>query len=171
MRLFSKKPKTILFLGLKDCGKTSIIYSFIFKEEIKTIPTVGVEEIEVKINKKKFNFFDMTGCYYASKIWFHYYPYSDAVVYVIDINSLCDKSKYIEEVDYLKDVINKYNKKIVIVLTKYTKRTKENIEDIKNTLFLHIAENCKNRINSISIIQYDINDRPNEYLKNWLLKI
>ena len=166
MKWFNRQ-KNILFLGLYSCGKTSIIYSFVYNHPILTIPTLGAEHVEIKIKNKKITCIDITGQIISVKLWKYYYDLSDAVVYVIDINNLVINTQ--QEVNTLRDVIENYDKNMLIVLTKYLHRSQENIEDIKNTLLEHLADLVIKRKNSISIINYDIKDKKNESLKSWLI--
>ena len=167
MKLCKKSPIKVLFLGLYGCGKTSIIYKFAYRKDLLTLPTLGSEEINLIIKNKKFIFCDITGQRISIKLWKYYYPLTDIIAYVIDINNLCQNTK--EEIDILKDVLKEFYGKVIIVLTKYLQRSRQNINEIKQTLFSYIAE--VKRDQSVVIIEYDINDIQNNQLEDSLLKL
>ena len=88
-----KKEKRCVMFGLKDSGKTTILYRLVLGEVVTTIPTVGFNK--ETINYKKFNM-TITECggqqpregwkYYYSR-HNNYYPI-DAIIWVLDATTI-----------------------------------------------------------------------------------
>jgi len=85
--LFTKiftKPKKIFMNGLDNAGKTTILYRLKLGEVINTIPTIGFNVETVKCHNVTFNMWDAGGASKIRELWRHYYPESDAGIFVFD---------------------------------------------------------------------------------------
>ena len=106
-----KITKKIIFMGLDNAGKTSILR--IVKKEItpeatKNLkPTKGLSTEELTINKEKIIIWDFGGQTSFREEYFkhkdYYFSYVDTIIYVIDIQ---DPNRYDESFRYLLDTIS-----------------------------------------------------------------
>ena len=74
----------ILMVGLDAAGKTTILYQLKIGEQVHAIPTVGFNVEEVKYKNLTFTMWDVGGQKLLRNMWCHYYPNTDAVIYVVD---------------------------------------------------------------------------------------
>jgi len=93
----------ILFLGLDNAGKTSIITYFENKGTLEQVeePTVGFVIKGIKYKRVDFKIWDVAGKESVRPLWKHYYEVNDAVVFVIDAS---DHKRIDEAVNTLKSV-------------------------------------------------------------------
>ena len=123
----SNKDKKILFVGLENAGKTSIIK--ILQERysaLKTIlPTKGVNREEVDIFGYSVFVWDLGGQEQYRKQYIEkpamYFCETDIIVFCFDIQ---EKEKKEEALDYFKSILDKINElsikvPILVVFTKY----------------------------------------------------
>lgn len=90
----------VLFLGVNDAGKTTIIHSCVndfTQPPTKVIlPTIGHSVSHFKLNKVKFTVWDVPGREKFRDLWVNYYKDCQAVVFVIDAaseNSVLSESR------------------------------------------------------------------------------
>jgi small GTP-binding protein len=80
----SKKDVRILLVGLDAVGKTTIMYKLKMNETVKTIPTVGFNVETMSYKNLTMTMWDVGGQDRIRALWDHYYPGTDAVIYVVD---------------------------------------------------------------------------------------
>ena len=76
----------ILLLGLDSAGKTTMIYALGLKDPIRTVPTIGFN-IETTWYIKpdiEINTWDVGGRDKLRDLWRHYYPGTNAIIFVVD---------------------------------------------------------------------------------------
>jgi small GTP-binding protein len=86
--LWDTKERKVLFLGLDNAGKTTVLYNLKFTDyTTHTVPTVGfnVETVELTDNIT-ITVWDIGGQDKLRNLWRHYYDGTDAVVFIIDSN-------------------------------------------------------------------------------------
>ena len=91
-RLFKRKEKqlaegTVVFLGLGEAGKTTILNRLIHGDFSNPIRTMGLNVDEFSYRKVKFRTFDLGGQDTFHTLWASYVQYATALVYVLDASN------------------------------------------------------------------------------------
>ena len=84
IRLFERKQRRILMLGLDGSGKTTILYRMKLGQNVDTIPTIGFNIETVKYKEITFTVWDIGGQSKIRRLWRHYYHHTDVIIYVVD---------------------------------------------------------------------------------------
>ena len=72
--------------GLDAAGKTTILYKLKLGEVVTTIPTIGFNVETIEHKNVAFTAWDVGGRCKMRPLYRHYYPGTDALVYVVDAN-------------------------------------------------------------------------------------
>jgi ADP-ribosylation factor-like protein 6 len=83
---FSKKKAHLVFCGLDNSGKSTIVNYLKPKrqQQLDIVPTVGFQVEQFTKNNVHFTVFDMSGQGRYRNLWEHYYKDANAIVFVID---------------------------------------------------------------------------------------
>ncbi|KAI8845428.1 ADP-riboslyation factor-like protein 6 [Chytridium lagenaria] len=83
---FSKRKLNILFVGLDNSGKSTILNGLKLESvpPLEIIPTVGFNVETFTRSRLHFTCFDMSGQGRYRDLWEHYFPDADAIVFVVD---------------------------------------------------------------------------------------
>ena len=83
----SRKEKKLLFLGLDNAGKTSILLQMKDHEFNDTrVPTVGLNIETIQHQNYNFTLWDVGGSKQAARLWKHYFDSIDGVLFCVDIS-------------------------------------------------------------------------------------
>mmetsp|Transcript_10743 Transcript_10743/g.19413 ORF Transcript_10743/g.19413 Transcript_10743/m.19413 type:complete len:191 (-) Transcript_10743:4432-5004(-) len=95
------KNAKILFLGLDNAGKTTLMHVLRDDKISQHIPTQQPTAEEVVIGKVRFRAFDLGGHEAARRIWANYYSSVDAVIFLVDANDRVRFDEVKQELDQL----------------------------------------------------------------------
>lgn len=81
---FDGKHSQILILGLDASGKTTIINRLKTGTNAITVPTIGFNTETIEYGNLTFRAWDIGGQDSIRKLWHHYYPGTDGIVFIVD---------------------------------------------------------------------------------------
>ena len=96
-----EQNKKVLFLGLDNAGKSTLLFQMKENQFKDTVPTVGLNVESIKYRGMNFTLWDVSG--QATRLWKHYFDKINAVIFVVDSS---DREKIQRAQEELHKVIN-----------------------------------------------------------------
>ncbi len=131
-----EKARVVLFCGLSNAGKTTILNIFTKGDVFKTTPTLGVSLSTLPIDDMNFRIFDLAGQKRFRDEIIPLLPFADIIVFVIDSSNKRQLNEAKGEFDRIIENTNKRLTPICILRHKSDKRFTISKKSIINKLEL-----------------------------------
>ena len=134
---FFQKQANIIFLGLDNAGKTTMLFMLQSDRFTQTDSTIQPHNAEVTIGNITFNTYDLGGHLQARRTWQEYCGTVDGIIFLIDAADQSRVSEAKKELDALLQMPELQNVPFVIFGNKIDKKDSLKEEELREALGLH----------------------------------
>ena len=133
---FFQKSANIIFLGLDNAGKTTMLYMLQSDKFTQTDSTIHPHQAEVTIGNIKFNSYDLGGHIQARKTWREYAGTVDGVIFMVDAADIQRLPEAKEELESLLNMPELKDTPVVVFGNKVDKKEALKEEEFRDAMGL-----------------------------------
>ena len=133
---FFQKSANIIFLGLDNAGKTTMLYMLQSDRFTQTDSTIHPHQAEVTIGNIRFNSYDLGGHLQARKTWSEYCGTVDGIIFMVDASDHTRMQEAKKELESLLQMPELQNVPFVVFGNKIDKKESLKEDEFREMLGL-----------------------------------